>query len=220
MLGHPLRPVRRGEIQSLGLGLEVAAFNDHGQQEFNQEGELVCLSSFPNRPLSFLGDESSQKIKEAYFERFPGVWHHGDFVTITDEGGVIVYGRSDATLNPGGVRIGTSEIYRQTETLAYIEDSICVGANRGGDVEVILYVLLKKGEVLTTERVQEIKVRIRQNTTPRHVPSEIHAVKGIPYTRSGKKMELAVSRLINGKALTNLEAVANPECLSEYQKLK
>lgn len=220
MLGHPMRPVYKGEIQSLGLGLDVAAFNDQGEGVYDQEGELVCRKSFPNRPLHFLEDTGAQKMKEAYFNQFKGVWHHGDFVSITSEGGVIVYGRSDATLNPGGVRIGTSEIYRQTESLPYIEDSLCVGADRDGDVDVILYVLLKQDEMLTQERVAEIKGLIKKNTTPRHVPSEVYAVKGIPYTRSGKKMELAVARLINGKPLTNIEAVANPECLGEYQVLK
>ena len=217
MLGHPLRPVYRSEIQSLGLGLDVAAFSEQGERLFEKEGELVCTASFPNRPLGLLGDDDGSRMKTAYFDHFPDVWHHGDFVTLTKEGGVIVYGRSDATLNPGGVRIGTSEIYRQTESLSYIEDSLCVGREKEGDVDVMLYVLMKGTEKLTPERILEIKSLIKKNTTPRHVPKEVLAVSGIPYTRSGKKMELAVSRLINGRELTNIEAVANPECLDQYR---
>ncbi len=217
MLGHPLRPVVRGEIQALGLGLDVAALSDTGERLINLEGELACMASFPNRPLYFLGDDSGEKIKDAYFSKYKNTWHHGDFVTITDHGGVIVYGRSDATLNPGGVRIGTSEIYRQTESLSFIEDSLCVGKDHEGDVDVVLFVLLKTGEELSDERVLEIKRLIKNNTTPRHVPKHVLAVTGIPYTRSGKKMELAVTRLINGRELTNIEAVANPECLDQYK---
>ncbi len=219
MLGHPLKPVRRGEIQALGLGLDVAALSESGQRLFETEGELACMASFPNRPLYFLGDESGEKMRDAYFNKYENVWHHGDFVTLTKEGGVIVYGRSDATLNPGGVRIGTSEIYRQTEGLSFIEDSLCVGRENQGDVDVILFVLCKPDEELTPERIAEIKSLIRKNTTPRHVPREVIAVSGIPYTRSGKKMELAVTRLINGRELSNIQAVANPECLDQYRSL-
>lgn len=217
MLGHPLKPVRRGEIQALGLGLDVAALSESGERLIGREGELACMASFPNRPLYFLGDESGEKIHDAYFGKYENVWHHGDFVTLTETGGVIVYGRSDATLNPGGVRIGTSEIYRQTESLNFIEDSLCVGRENEGDVDVVLFVLLKSGEELSDERVAEIKGLIKKNTTPRHVPRHVMAVTGIPYTRSGKKMELAVTRLINGRELTNIQAVANPECLDQYR---
>ncbi len=216
MLGVPTLPVRRGEIQNLGLGMDVSCFNDSGEDLRNLEGELVCKKSFPSRPIKFLNDEGNKKLNEAYFNRFENIWHHGDFITITKDGGVLVYGRSDATLNPGGVRIGTSEIYRQTEVLPYLSDSLCVGRQRDGDVEVVLFVKLTEGEELTEERIIEIKKQIKNNTTPRHVPKEVFSIRDIPYTRSGKKMELLVTRLLNNKPPTNIEAVANPECLEEY----
>jgi acetoacetyl-CoA synthetase len=218
MLGNPTMPVYRGEIQCLGLGLDVAAINEKGETLIEEEGELVCLQTFPNRPVSFLDDEENEKINAAYFKQNPGVWTHGDFVRITEHGGVIVYGRSDATLNPGGVRIGTAEIYRQTETLSYIQDSLCVGKNTEGDVDVLLFVKMREGEELTNERKKQIKDQIKKNTTPRHVPREIHVVQDIPYTRSGKKVELAVSKIIHKKPVTNLEALANPESLKEYER--
>ncbi|MBT3586252.1 MAG: acetoacetate--CoA ligase [Halobacteriovoraceae bacterium] len=217
MLGNPILPVRRGEIQCLGLGMDVTCFDDNGVEQLNKEGELVCKKSFPSRPISFLDDPNDQKLKEAYFNKFTGVWHHGDFILINPEGGVEVFGRSDATLNPGGVRIGTSEIYRQTEQLAYLADSLCIGRQRDGEVEVILFVKLMEGEELSTDRILEIKAKIKKNTTPRHVPKEVFLVQDIPYTRSGKKMELAITRILNQKPLSNIEAVANPECLKEYQ---
>ena len=218
MLGNPMLPVYRGEIQCLGLGMDVKAFSDDGKELTNSEGELVCVSTFPSRPLYFLNDLDQNKIKDAYFNKFTNVWYHGDYIKITDHGSVVVFGRSDATLNPGGVRIGTAEIYRQTESLSFIQDSICVGKNTNGDVDVILFVKLKTKEVLTPERIKEIKQLIKNNTTPRHVPREIHAVSDIPYTRSGKKVELAVNKIINGKEINNLEAIANAECLEEFKK--
>ncbi len=217
MLGNPILPVYRGEIQCLGLGMDVACFDEQGQALINHEGELVCRQSFPSRPIYFLDDNNNERLNNAYFNRFPKTWHHGDFITITDRGGVQVFGRSDATLNPGGVRIGTAEIYRQTSQLAYLEDSICVGRQKDGEVDVVLFVKMKEGEELTDERRVAIKTLIKKGTTPRHVPSEIHAVGGIPYTRSGKKMELAISRIINRRGIDNIEAVANPECLDAYQ---
>lgn len=218
MLGNPMLPVYRGEIQCLGLGMDVKAFSDDGKELTNSEGELVCTSTFPSRPLYFLNDLDQTKIKDAYFNKFTNVWYHGDYIKITDHGSVVVFGRSDATLNPGGVRIGTAEIYRQTESLSFIQDSICVGKNINGDVDVILFVKLKTNEVLTPERIKELKQLIKNNTTPRHVPREIHAVSDIPYTRSGKKVELAVNKIINGKEINNLEAIANAECLEEFKK--
>lgn len=218
MLGNPILPVRKGEIQCLGLGMDVASFSESGEPLIGSEGELVCQKSFPSRPLKFLDDPNDTKFKNAYFEKFENIWHHGDFITITEDGGVEVFGRSDATLNPGGVRIGTAEIYRQTEQVSFLEDSLCVGKLRDGEVEVVLFVNLKKNEELTDSRIEEIKKLIKKNTTPRHVPKEIHEVSGIPYTRSGKKMELAITRIINNKKLTNIEAVSNPECLEEYNK--
>lgn len=220
MLGDPTAPVFRGEIQALGLGMDVACFNEKGEAVIDEEGELVCRKSFPSRPLYFLGDRNNEKIKDAYFSRYDNVWHHGDFITITRYQTVKVFGRSDATLNPGGVRIGTAEIYRQTETLDFIEDSLCVGKqNHEGDVDIVLFIKLIEGEKLCDHKKDIIKKMIRQKTTPRHVPKYIFNVSGIPYTRSGKKMELAVNRILNGKKLNNLEAVANPECLDEYKAL-
>lgn len=220
MLGSPVHPVYRGEIQCIGLGMDVAALDEKGQAVIEQMGELVCKSTFPNRPLYFLNDKNNELMKSAYFDQIPGVWTHGDFIKITSRGGVVVYGRSDATLNPGGVRIGTAEIYRQTETLPYIMDSLCVGKKRDGDVDVLLFVKLKEHEELSTERKKQIKELIKKNTTPRHVPREINVVSDIPYTRSGKKVELAVSRILDGMPVTNSEAIANPECLKEYEKFR
>ncbi len=218
MLGNPNLPVYRGEIQCLGLGMDVAAFNDKGDAVIGKEGELVCRKSFPSRPIYFLGDEDGTRLKEAYFNHYPNIWHHGDFIQITERGGVLVYGRSDATLNPGGVRIGTAEIYRQTELLPWITDSLCVGRAIDGDVEVVLFVKLADGKSLTDEHILEVKKAIKAGTTPRHVPRHVWAVADIPYTRSGKKMELAISRILAKRELQNIEAVANPECLKEYEQ--
>lgn len=196
--------------------MDVRAIDDHGSSVVGLEGELVCAQTFPSRPIYFLNDEDKTKINAAYFDQNPGVWTHGDFVKVTEHGGVIVYGRSDATLNPGGVRIGTAEIYRQTEGLTYILDSLCVGRPVDGDVEVVLFVKLKPNEELGSDRKKQIKDLIKKNTTPRHVPREIYVVKDIPYTRSGKKVELAVARVLAKKPVTNLEALTNPESLDEY----
>lgn len=220
MLGNPTLPVYRGEIQCAGLGMDIAAFNDEGKSVIDSEGELVCRKSFPSRPLCFLNDPQNELINAAYFKQTPGVWTHGDYVKISARGTVTVYGRSDATLNPGGVRIGTSEIYRQTETLSFIADSLCVGRPTAGDVDVLLFVKLKAGEELGTDRKKMIKDLIKKNTTPRHVPREIIVVQDIPYTRSGKKVELAVTKILSGKTVTNVEALANPECLKEFEQYK
>ena len=217
MLGNPNLPVFRGEIQCLGLGLDVASLGENGDRMIEKEGELVCGMTFPNRPIYFLDDPENKKINSAYFDQNPGFWTHGDFVKITEHGGVMVFGRSDATLNPGGVRIGTSEIYRQTESLNFIVDSLCVGKMKDGDVEIILFVKLRENEELTQERKKLIKELIKKNTTPRHVPKEIYSVSDIPYTRSGKKVELAVTRILHQKPLTNIEAIANPECLIQFE---
>ena len=216
MLACPILPVYRGEIQCIGLGMDVMALDDHGKSVVGVEGELVCAQTFPSRPIYFLNDPTKEKIKAAYFDQNPNVWTHGDFVKITERGGVIVYGRSDATLNPGGVRIGTAEIYRQTEGLNYIMDSLCVGRPVNGDVDVVLFVKMKPAEELTAERKKQIKDLIKKNTTPRHVPREINVVSDIPYTRSGKKVELAVTRILSGKPVTNVEALVNPDSLKEY----
>jgi acetoacetyl-CoA synthetase len=218
MLACPIVPVYRGEIQACGLGLDVQAFDDNQKSVIGIEGELICAQTFPSRPVYFLNDPDKSKIKAAYFDQTPGVWTHGDFVKITEHGGVIVYGRSDATLNPGGVRIGTAEIYRQTEGLSYILDSLCVGRPVAGDVDIILFVKMKPNEEMTSERKKQIKELIKKNTTPRHVPREIYIVNDIPYTRSGKKVELAVTRILSNKPVTNTEALTNPESLKEYEQ--
>jgi acetoacetyl-CoA synthetase len=218
MLGNPTLPVYRGEIQCLGLGMDVAALDEVGNFVIEKEGELVCKKSFPSRPIYFLNDPNNTKLNEAYFNQNSGLWTHGDFVKITKTGGVQVFGRSDATLNPGGVRIGTAEIYRQTESFDFILDSLCVGRPVDGDVEVILFVKMKNDQELNQERIKLIKDLIKKNTTPRHVPKEIFLVADIPYTRSGKKVEIAVARILAKKEITNVEAIANPECLAEFKK--
>jgi len=217
MLGVPTKKVIRGEIQGLGLGMDVRCFDSFGNSVIDQEDELVCVKPFVSQPIYFLNDEKKLKIKNAYFNKFEDIWHHGDFVTITSDGGVKVFGRSDATLNPGGVRIGTGEIYRQTEKISFIDDSICVGKNIDGDVEVVLFVKTKNHIELSDMMKKEIKKTIKAETTPRHVPKHVIQVNDIPYTRSGKKMEVIINRIINGKKIDNLEAVSNPESLKGYE---
>ncbi|MCO6436847.1 MAG: acetoacetate--CoA ligase [Phycisphaerae bacterium] len=217
MLGNPVLPVYAGEIQSLGLGMDVKAFDFNGRPVVGQKGELVCCSPFPSQPTNFWNDPDDDKYRKAYFDRFNGVWHHGDFVEITERGGVIVYGRSDATLNPGGVRIGTAEIYRQVESIGEIMDSVVVGKNTAdADVEICLFVVLRPGVNLDDELTRRIKARIAEGTTKRHVPRHIRQVTAIPYTISGKKVELAVARIINGEDVPNRDALANPEALAQF----
>lgn len=217
MLGNPLLPVVVGEIQSLGLGMDVAVYDQNGSAVKDVMGELVCRRPFPSMPLYFLDDGDRTRINQAYFNQYAGTWYHGDYIKINSDGSVVVYGRSDATLNPGGVRIGTSEIYRQTEKLDFIEDAICVGQQINGEVEVILFVKLAAADKITDENVRLIKGCIKKGTTPRHVPRFVYTVSDIPYTRSGKKMELVVANILNGLDLNNIEAVANPECLQQYK---
>ena len=212
-LGNPIGPVYAGELQCRGLGMKVEAYDDEGQSLIGEKGELVCTLAAPCMPVGFWNDPEDRKYRAAYFERYPGVWHHGDFIEITPQGGVIVYGRSDATLNPGGVRIGTAEIYRQVETLDEIEDSLVVGQDFVGDVRVILFVKLKSGVELDADLVEKIKRQIRASTTPRHVPARILSVADVPYTLSGKKVELAVRQVIHGQEVKNRDALANPEAL-------
>jgi acetoacetyl-CoA synthetase len=218
MLSNPLLPVYAGEIQCAGLGMSVDCFDEQGQSLKDKVGELVCTTPFVSQPLYFLGDNQAQdKLHEAYFSVYKHTWAHGDFIEYTSRGTIIVYGRSDATLNPGGVRIGTGEIYRQTEQLPWIVDSLCVGReDSSGDVEVLLFVKLKEGELLTNEQVKEVRQWIRKNTTPRHMPQYVFQVRDIPYTRSGKKVELAVRKIMAGKALNNLEAISNVSCLEDF----
>lgn len=219
MLSNPTLPVIRGEIQCLGLGMDVYAYDSKGRAVVEEEGELVCAKSFPSRPLYFLNDPNGGKMHSAYFKVFANLWHHGDFIKIKKSGGVEVLGRSDATLNPGGVRIGTAEIYQQIEKFNYIADSLCVGREADGDVEVLLFLKMKVNEILTPQRILELKAEIKKNTSPRHVPHYFFPVADIPYTRSGKKMELIVSRIMNKKELKGIEAVVNSECLDEFKTL-
>lgn len=217
MLGNPLLPVKRGEIQCLGLGMDVVTYDDQGKEVLGEEGELICKTSFPSQPVGFLNDPDQEKFKKAYFDKYPDVWCHGDYITITESKGVIVYGRSDATLNPGGVRIGTAEIYRAIEQFSYIEDGLCVGKAEEGDVKIVLFLKLGPGASLDDEKIRDIKKKIRSENTPRHVPQYVFAVTDIPYTRSWKKMEVLVGKIINKKSVSSLEAVSNPECLEQYK---
>ena len=218
-LGNPIGPVYAGELQCRGLGMKVESFDEHGRPVRNRKGELVCTAPFPSMPVYFWNDPDRSKYKKAYFDVYPNVWRHGDFIEITDDGGVIIYGRSDATLNPGGVRIGTAEIYRQVEALPEILDSLVVGQDWDNDVRVILFVRLAEGVVFNDELVKKIKTVIRENTTPRHVPAKIIPVADIPYTISGKKVEMAVRDIIHNREVSNRDALANPEALELYRNL-
>jgi acetoacetyl-CoA synthetase len=219
MLGNPLKPVRRGEIQGRGLGMNVQAFNSGGAPVTGEQGELVCLAPFPSMPLGFWNDVEDRAYTKSYFSVFKNTWHHGDFITITPKGGVIVHGRSDATLNPSGVRIGTAEIYRQVETHPLIADSLAVGRRTQDDEEIVLFVKFKNpSTILTEDIIQDLKSRIRQGASPRHVPAAIYSVEDIPYTVSGKKVEIAVKKILHGQNPGNKEALSNPQSLDLFEK--
>ena len=217
-LGNPLLPVFRGEIQSKGLGMDVESFDEKGSSVLNETGELVCTSAFPSMPIYFWNDDNGELYNSAYFSKYKDVWHHGDLLEINDRGGMKIYGRSDTTLNPGGVRIGTSEIYQAVDVVNEIEDSIVVGHYAQDDERIILFVKLKKDLVLNNELKNKIVFSIKESCTNRHVPSKIFAVDSIPYTLSGKKVELAVRHIINGDVVKNKESLANPESLEQYKK--
>ncbi len=219
MLGNPTLPVYTEEIQCRGLGMKVESYDAEGKPKIDKKGELVCTKPFPSMPVNFWNDKDGKKYKSAYFERYPGVWHHGDFIKITKNGGVTVYGRSDATLNPGGVRIGTAEIYRIVEGMDEIIDSMVIGQKFQNDVRIILFVLLKKNYLLDKSLTNKIKSNIKKLATPRHVPAIILKVNDIPRTISGKKVELAVTRLLQGEKIDNQDALANPEVLEEFVKI-
>ena len=218
-LGNPLGPVYEGELQCRGLAMKVKAYNSEGRPVIGEQGELVCEAPFPSMPLYFWEDPDNEKYLNAYFRVFPNIWTHGDFIEITENGGVIFYGRSDATLNPGGVRIGTADIYRQVETLEEIADSIVVGQDWDNDVRIILFVKPAPGVEINEALVKKINKTIRENTSPRHVPAKIIPVADIPYTINMKKVELAVRNVIHGKPVTNQDALANPQALELYQDL-
>jgi acetoacetyl-CoA synthetase len=220
MLGNPMGAVYEGQIQCLGLGMDVYAYNSDGEPVVGQKGELVCTAPFPSMPIYFWNDEDGQKYHSAYFDTFPGVWTHGDFIEVTEQGGVIMYGRSDATLNPGGVRIGTSEIYTIMDRINEIEDSVVVGQKWQNDVRVILFVKMKAQSVLSDKLKNEIKEKIKSMASPRHVPAKIIGVSDIPYTLNMKKVELAVQKVIHGKEVTNKMALRNPEALDFFSGIK
>lgn len=216
-LGNPIAPVFRGEIQCLGLGMDVDIFDDDGASLRGRKGELVCKQPFPSTPLGFYGDADGSRYRSAYFERFANVWHHGDYAEITDRGGLIIYGRSDTVLNPGGVRIGTAEIYRVVETLDAISEAVVVGQQIDDDVRVVLFVCLQPGFELDQALEAEIRAAIRQQASPRHVPAVIALVSEIPRTRSGKIVEVAIRKTIHGEQVTNTEALQNPDALEQFR---
>jgi acetoacetyl-CoA synthetase len=218
-LGNPMGPVYAGELQVRGLGMKVEAYDDEGKSVAGDQGELVCTLAAPSMPIYFWNDPDGQKYDDAYFDVYPGVWRHGDWIEITEHGGVIIYGRSDATLKPSGVRIGTAEIYRQVELIPEVMDSLVVGQDWDNDVRIILFVKLREGVEFSEELLKRIKTTIRQNATPRHVPAKILPVSDIPYTISGKKVELAVRKVIHGQEVKNKDALANPESLDLYVDL-
>ncbi len=217
--GNPTLPVYRGELQSITLGMDVAAYNPEGNAIQNEKGELVCRKAFPSMPIHFWNDPNGEKYHQAYFNVLPGIWYHGDYIEINDHGGVQIFGRSDATLNPGGVRIGTAEIYRVVDTFDEVEDSLVVGQKWKGDERVILFIKLNKKCIFTKNLTKQIKQSIRNNCSPRHVPAIVLETKDIPYTINGKKVEIAVKKIIHGHTVANKDALANPESLDLYQNL-
>lgn len=220
MLGNPVKSVWRGEIQSPGLGMAVRILDDNGEPVTGEQGELCCVKPFPCMPVGFWGDDSGERYRAAYFDKYPNIWTHGDFVEQTEHHGYVVHGRSDATLNPGGVRIGTAEIYRQVEAFPEVLEAIVIGQSWDSDTRVVLFVRMQDGEGLTEDRIKAIKTRIRSNCTPRHVPAKVIEVSDIPRTRSGKITELAVRDVVHGRPVKNAEALANPEALDLYKNIQ
>ena len=216
-LGNPALPVYRGEIQCFGLGMDVAAFDEQGRAVVGEKGELVCRRPFPSMPVGFWRDPDGSRYRAAYFEKYPGVWCHGDFVECTPRGGLVIHGRSDAVLNPGGVRIGTAEIYRQAEQLDEVVESLAIGQEWQGDTRIVLFVVLRSGLALDDALRDRIRARIRANASPRHVPARILQVPDVPRTRSGKIVELAVRNVVHGLPVRNREALANPDALAYYR---
>ena len=220
VIGNPISPVYRGEIQGAGLGYAMNAYTDDGSPApIGEKGEFVCEKPFPSMPIEFWNDVDGSRYHGAYFDRFDNIWCHGDFVEKTPHGGWIIHGRSDATLNPGGVRIGTAEIYRQVEQIPQVKESIAIGQNWDGDVRVVLFVVMQPGEILTPEITDAIKKQIRVGASPRHVPAKIIAVPDIPRTKSGKITEIAVRDIVHGREVKNIEALANPEALNYYRDI-
>ena len=220
VLGNLYQPVILGEIQNKGLGLDVDIFNDKGKSIKNRKGELVCKNPFPSMPLKFWNDKNDDKFKKAYFNNFLNTWHHGDYAERKKSGGFIIHGRSDTTLNPGGVRLGTSEIYSELEKFIEIKESIVVGQAWDNDIRIVLFIVLNLKYELNEDLLKKIKIQIRKNTSPRHVPAKIIAVQDVPRTKNGKIVELAVKNTIDGNEIKNKEALANPQVLGQYKNLK
>ena len=217
--GSPVSPVYRGQCQKRHLGMDTRIFNRDGDDVAGEPGELVCASAHPSMPTGFYNDPDNSRYHRTYFERYPGVWHHGDWAELTPEGGIVFFGRSDATLNPGGVRIGTAEIYRPVERLAQVAEALVIGRRVGADVEIVLFVRLSPGVGLDDDLREIIRGAIRSNASPRHVPGKIIAVDDIPRTKSGKIVELAVRNVVEGRPVGNTAALANPEALEQYRDL-
>ena len=218
-LANPILPVFRGELQCKGLGMDIHSFDDNGQPITNKKGELVCKSSFPSMPIYFWNDKDGKKYHNAYFTKYEDTWYHGDFIRITKEGTIKIFGRSDATLNPGGVRIGTAEIYKVVEALKEIEDSLVIGHQKNNDEQIILFCKMRNGQNLTEFLISRIKSEIRKNCSPRHIPEIILETKEIPYTINGKKVEIAVKNIMQGEKVSNLDALANPDSLDFYKNI-
>ncbi|WP_131782292.1 acetoacetate--CoA ligase [Legionella gresilensis] len=216
-LGNPILPIYKGELQCFGLGMAVNVFDEQGNPICEKQGELVCTKPFPSMPIYFWNDEDKKAYRHAYFERYEDVWAHGDFAEITKHNGLIIYGRSDAILNPGGVRIGTAEIYRQVEKIPQVVDSIVIGQNWQDDIRIILFVKLQEGLKLDKDLEDLIKLTIRKNASPRHVPAKILQVPDIPRTMSGKIVEVAVRQVVHGQEINNVQSLANPEALNYYK---
>ena len=219
-LGNPILPVINGEIQCLGLGMDVAAFNNNGEDLVNKKGELVCKKAFPSMPVYFWNDKNGKKFFNAYFNKFKNVWHHGDFIEINNYGGVKIFGRSDATLNPGGIRIGTAEIYRVVDRFDAVNDSLVIGQSINDDERVILFIIISNGYKFSNKLVHDIKKTIFKECSPRHVPEIILEAKDIPYTINGKKVEIAVKKVINGENVENKDALKNPEALDLFKNIR
>ena len=219
-LGNPIGLVWRGELQTRGLGMSVEIYDENGNAVRGEKGELVCTRPFPSMPVSFWNDPGGQQYFNAYFNRFPGVWRHGDYACITEHNGLIIYGRSDAVLNPAGVRIGTAEIYRIVDAMAEVVESVCVGQEWKDDTRIVLFVKLQDGISLDDRLRREIRNLIRSNASPRHVPAKIVQVPDIPRTLNGKITEIAVREIIHGREVRNREALANPESLEHYKKIR
>jgi len=219
VLGNIYSPVYKGQIQNNGLGMNTDVFSDKGKSLINKKGELVCKTPFPSMPKLFWNDKNNEKYKKAYFKKFKNIWHHGDYAERKKNGGYIIYGRSDATLNPGGVRLGTAEIYSVVEKFRNIKESLAIGQSWDNDIRIVLFLVLNKPNSINDNFIQKLKKTIRLEASPRHVPSKIIEVSDIPRTKNGKIVELAVKNIIEGNKIKNIQALANPEILKEYKNI-